>query len=729
MNLSTSRVGHVVAGSWPARLVVAGLAVKLVAWLAAYVLSPSRAEAVDTMATLLLLGGAGSFLIQALRLASRRLLWRVRRKLIISYIFIGFVPAILIAIFFLLGGLLLFSNFSSYLVQSRLTALTDRARAIATAAAADIRRNAGRDMARVLQRHRDSQVADYPGVSLAVVPLERDCGSRSAARRLEPGGTALAGPWDHVDPPQSVPAWISCDGFSGLLAYRVPGSSAASRDAPAVVAQGPPLEPATPLARSIVVPDPSEFGWAVVVDLPVNDAERRWVRSETGVEVTGTWRLPSGAEPLTGRPVFGLAAERETTVAERLPFPSILFVEFRDWATGVSGRLSIVMQISVGEIYNRISAAQGSIGDRSLGQGLLIALVVIGVLFLVIETMALIAGLALARSITRSVHGLFLGTERVQRADFTYKIAVTAQDQLGELARSFNSMTSSIEDLLRQAAEKKRLEEELRIAHEIQMSLLPQGDLQMPGVTVTALCVPAREVGGDYYDFLPLGARRLGVLIADVSGKGTSAALYMAELKGLVLSLGRIHSSPRELLIDANRIIGEHLDSRSFITMTYAVVDLDARTITYARAGHTPIIYLPGQPQLAGGVQILVPDGLVLGLKIDDGQLFERLLEEQTLPIRPGDLYLFFTDGITEAMNASDDCFGEQRLGRLVEDHAHLPPDELREQVLREVASFVDGAPQHDDMTMILLRIDDWPVRAEPSRASASEAEEVAEIQ
>src|SRR6202163_269297 len=166
---------------------------------------------------------------------------------------------------------------------------------------------------------------------------------------------------------------------------------------------------------------------------------------------------------------------------------------------------------------------------------------------------------------------------------------------------------ASIEDLRRQAAEKKRLEEELRIAHEIQMSLLPQGPLSMPGVSVTALCVPAREVGGDYYDFLPLDDHRVGVLVADVSGKGTSAALYMAELKGLMLSLSRIHSSPRELLIAANRIIAPHLDARSFITMIYAVIDLPARTMTYARAGHTPLIYLPGRPADAHGprVQIL----------------------------------------------------------------------------------------------------------------------------
>src|SRR5207248_2594108 len=224
-------------------------------------------------------------------------------------------------------------------------------------------------------------------------------------------------------------------------------------------------------------------------------------------------------------------------------------------------------------------------------------------------------------------------------------------------------------------------------AHEIQMSLLPQGPLLMPGLSVTALCVPAREVGGDYYDFFPLGDQRVGLLIADVSGKGTSAALYMAELKGLVLSLGRIHRSPRELLINANRIIAEHLDARSFITMTYALIDLRARTMTYARAGHTPLIYLPVRGphgEAPPRVQVLAPDGLVLGLKIDNGEMFERLLEEDTIRLNAGDLYVFFTDGITEAMNEQDDCFGEDRLGRLVEDHAHLPSAELRERVLRE---------------------------------------------
>ncbi len=267
-------------------------------------------------------------------------------------------------------------------------------------------------------------------------------------------------------------------------------------------------------------------------------------------------------------------------------------------------------------------------------------------------------------------------------------------------------MTASIEDLLIEAAEKKRMEEELRIAREIQMSLLPQGPLTMPGLSVTAVCVPAREVGGDYYDFFPLGDERLGVLIADVSGKGTSAALYMAELKGLVLSLSQIHSSPRELLMSANRIISNNLDARSFITMTYAIVDVRAKTMTYARAGHTPLMFVPGAGNRVRSAQVFVPEGMVVGLKLDEGQMFDRFLEERTVPIGAGDLYCFFTDGISEAMNAADDCYGETRLGRILEDHADLPSEELRERVLRDVAAFVGDAPQHDDMTMILLKVD-----------------------
>jgi serine phosphatase RsbU (regulator of sigma subunit) len=179
----------------------------------------------------------------------------------------------------------------------------------------------------------------------------------------------------------------------------------------------------------------------------------------------------------------------------------------------------------------------------------------------------------------------------------------------------------------------------------------------------------------------------------------------MAELKGLVLALSQAHASPRQLMIHANRIISTSLDSRSFITMTYAVIDASARTMTYARAGHTPLIHVAAAADGCRHAQVLVPDGMVLGLRIDRGERFERLLEEVTGPLTNGDLFVLFTDGISEAMNAQADCFGEGRLAQLVEEHGHLSSEELRERIVREIQTFVGGADQHDDMTMILLKV------------------------
>ena len=685
--------------SLPGRAIVVGLVVKLLVWLAGLALGavPAFLAVVDTVAGLAVSVGLSYFLYQLLALAKRRLLWRVRRKLILSYIFIGFVPALLIVAFFLLCGFLLFYNFSSYLVQSRLRAAGERARFLAESTAFEIQRDGGRDVAGILARRRAEVVAQYPDVSVALVPGVRSC--VGAASRPGPSFGAPApvnaGPWAHMDPPRAIPAWVPCDGFAGMLAYTHHVS--------------PEIEDAHLLLRAVAFPESPTPGYAVVVDVLINDAAKRQLRTETGVDLVGVTVLSSRqekeAQPLAGREGV---AEPAVPAASGLfsSLPSLM--EYRDWSSGAVGTLTVTTALNVSELYDRISAAEGKVG-RTFGQGLLLVLFVIGALFLIIEFIALVAGLALAKSLTGSVHELFAGTERVRQGDFTHKIAVTTNDQLGELAGSFNLMTASVEDLLQQAAEKKRLEEELRIAHDIQMSLLPQGPLLMPGLTVTAVCVPAREVGGDYYDFLPLDDHRVGVLIADVSGKGTSAALYMAELKGLVLSLCEIHSSPRDLLIAANRLIAPHLDARSFITMTYAVVDVRARTMSYARAGHTPLIYVPGGRGGAGSgtMRILVPEGMVVGLKLDHGEMFERLLREETIRLNRGDLCVFFTDGVSEAMNGADELFGEERLGALVQEHAHLPSDELRERVLREIAAFVGDAPQHDDMTMILLKVDD----------------------
>lgn len=696
---------HALLRTLPGRAILIGAAVKLVVFALTLVSQPPGfLRLLDTVASVALVAGGAYFLARGMALAQSRLLWRVRRKLIISYIFIGFVPVILIVAFFLLGGLLLFSNFSSYLLQTRLQSLTGQARAIASTTAVEIQRAGGRGVVSITSRRQAAIAEEFPGASIAVVPMDRPCENTDLpqAPAETPRPPVTAGPWAHVEPPRQLPTWVSCSGFQGLLAYANLDEPIPARAGSELVVNGQPVGRDVDLvARAIVMPDSAAPTYAVIVDLLVNDPVRNELRSETGVELATVRTMRDSAPVLRARRPVAIHTANDSMTS--LPGVSASFPEVVDWATGEtrSGTVVARMQLSIAEMYARMAAAQGAIG-----QGLLIVLLAIGVLFLIIEAIALVAGLALARSITGSVHELFTGTERVRLGDFGHKIAIRARDQLGELAASFNSMTASIEDLLRVEREKKRLEDELRIAHDIQMSLLPQGPLGFPGVSVTSVCVPAREVGGDYFDILPLDEHRVGVLIADVSGKGTSAALYMAEMKGLMLSLSRNHSSPRDLLCTANQIIADHLNSRSFITMIYAIIDTRARTLTWARAGHTPLLSCPGPNSPTPGLQLLAPDGMVLGLNLGDHAIFDRLLVEQTMPIHEGDIFVLYTDGISEAMNAADDCFGEERLGTIVEEHAHLPSDQLRERILREIAAFVGDAPQHDDMTMLLLRIE-----------------------
>ncbi|MBI2220033.1 MAG: SpoIIE family protein phosphatase [Acidobacteria bacterium] len=659
---------------------------------------PDGLAFVEAVATLVILGVLLLFVWRLARALRRRLLWRVRRKLILSYIFIGFVPALLIAMFFLVGAFLLFLNLSSYLFSDGYGSLLNTVQLMTGTTAAELSRtrNIEQGGGAILERRRNNLRNRYPEMSLAIVPLR-------------PGhGTVLAaGPWRHLEPPDAIPDWVIKRGeFRGTLA---------------MVHEDAPNEPELVL-RAVQLPEGADPAYAVVVDLPFDGEVIEALNDQTGIRVGGitiTANQTTRARPLLGRlrrAASAIVQPRPADAAQTAEGGtspgiwerSVAFLEYVDWQTGASGRASLSLDVTPRSLYARISGAHPAFGGSPLGQTFVVILVGIAALFVIIQLVALTMGVALARSITGAVHEMFAGTERVRQGDFTHRIAVKTQDQLGELAASFNTMTESIEHLLQTEAEKKRLEEELRIAREIQMSLLPRGPLSMPGLEVTALCVPAREVGGDYYDFFPLGEGRVAILVADVSGKGTSAALYMAELKGLLLSLAQRHQSPRELLIEVNRILSDNLDSRSFITMTYAVFDLNTATMTYCRAGHTPMIYLPARGPRRGLAQALLPGGLVVGLRIDGiGEKFTALLEEEHVPLDRGDVFVLYTDGVTEAMDGDQELFGEARLRRIVEEHGHLRSAELRERILREVESFVGEADQHDDLTLILVKVVD----------------------
>jgi phosphoserine phosphatase RsbU/P len=612
----------------------------------------------------------------------RLFLWRVRRKLILSYVFLGFVPVVLVVAFALAGGVVFYTNVAAYMFHEGFDDLVDNVQQIAETSAIEMGRSP--DAVRAgLERKYANLAAQYPALSLAAVPTSAPAGA---------GSVVAAGAWRHLPPPSSLPAWVtSAHGFKGVLALASPDPQGGKR-----------------LLIRAVAPTPAGDRM-VVADLPVDTDLVARLHDRTGTRMGAiTVSETGGARPLVSiEPILPAAAAAPATPrgdALSLFRQTVAFMDFTDWETGRAGRVSISLYAPLGRLYERLAAAQSAQLATALGgtwDGFLRALLLLGVLFLIIQGSALVMGAVLARSITSAVHQLFTGTERIRQGDFTHRIAIESHDQLGDLAESFNRMSASIEHLLHVQREKQRLDDELRIAREIQKSLLPVQPPRLDGLAVADLCEPAREVGGDYYDFFEVGPRQLGVLIADVSGKGTSAALYMAELKGLMLALSHKEPSPRRLLVDVNRRLADHLDNRSFITMTYLVLDLAAGTLTFARAGHTPLIVVSG-----GHSQVLAPEGMVLGLRLPGaGERFEQLLKEHTQPIQPGDVIVLYTDGITEAMDRDGELFGDGALARVLASHHGLDAAGIRERVVRDVKAFVGDAEPHDDMTMVVLKV------------------------
>ena len=246
--------------------------------------------------------------------------------------------------------------------------------------------------------------------------------------------------------------------------------------------------------------------------------------------------------------------------------------------------------------------------------------------------------------------------------------------------------------------EQERIKHELEIAREVQLKLLPGKMPRIPGFQFDGVCYPAQEVGGDYYDFFPLDERHIGIVIADVSGKGTSASFYMAEIKGMMSSLSSRFLSPKELLRELNVHVYENQDRRVFATMIYGVLDLDSKRFTFARAGHNSLLH----SVVDGRCKFITPLGIGLGL--ESGDVFDKTLEEEVLPLNAGDTVLLFTDGITEAMNSQKEMFGEERLLEVVRSNGVYDAVNLRKRILKAVETFVDGAHQHDDLTMVVIQ-------------------------
>jgi sigma-B regulation protein RsbU (phosphoserine phosphatase) len=400
-------------------------------------------------------------------------------------------------------------------------------------------------------------------------------------------------------------------------------------------------------------------------------------------------------------------------------------VSFPEPLTAINWKDDATLDGVYASVTSRPSLLYLRLFNTSLSVGTMVrdALIFIAVLFGVLELLAFLAAVRLNHTITRSVDNLYAGTVAIDGGNFTHRIPVKRRDQLGALSRSFNEMAASLERLMAEQREKQRMQSELAIAREVQANLFPHGQVSLPMLELHGKCVPARTVSGDYYDFLVSGTSGLGIALGDISGKGISAALLMATLYSAVrayrfageelitegaaslavpgrwragedeVECGELFEDPARMLALLNRHIYRSTQPEKYATLFLAHYDGLNQRLIYSNGGHLPPLLLRADDT----VTRLDRGGTVVGLL--DNMAWEHGAER----LSPGDILVAYSDGVTEPENDFGE-FGEERLLEVVRLHRHLPLETISAQVLHSLRSWIGDQEQPDDITLVLAR-------------------------
>lgn len=392
-------------------------------------------------------------------------------------------------------------------------------------------------------------------------------------------------------------------------------------------------------------------------------------------------------------------------------------LETTNWKTGKRHEAIVHVNSRPSLLYPRLF-------NSSLRVGNIFRDVLIGLasFFGFLELLAFIGAMRLNRTITKSIRDLYSATEAIDHGDFEHRIVVKRRDQLAALSQSFNNMAASLARLLEEQKEKQKLQSELAIAQEVQANLFPGANLQLGPLDVYGICLPARTVSGDYYDFLVLSEKSMGLALGDISGKGISAALLMATLYSAVRAYrfaghemalaaqsllakagqqngdfdaesGRLFTQPASVMRLLNRHLYRSTQPEKYATLFLAHLEVETRQLTYANGGQLPPLLLRGD----GSVDRMDRGGTVVGLI--DNVVYEQGVEE----MYPGDILIAYSDGVTEPENEFGD-FGEERLVEVVQRHRHLPLDVIAGQVMHSLRGWIGDQEQPDDITLVLAR-------------------------
>jgi sigma-B regulation protein RsbU (phosphoserine phosphatase) len=604
------------------------------------------------------------FVVRFLPWVRNHLLWRLRNRLIVAYILIAVVPVVLLLSMAALGAYGIYLQLGAHLLhdglQQRTNMVAGDGEAIASAIEDEVNRGASLY---------DDAVLARPEVAVLI----------AAAHREWPDVRVLLNRGQHL-----VDSGNGSE-YSGIVEFehQIWIASAQKRSThagPLFVLVGAPVTPEFLDSLS------SELGPIQMMLLQPASAKPR-----NGISIEIQNRLYIlGQEVLSRRRTLGPPAN---WLDVRVNGASTLEALHHDPGSDPSPAPVLAsFALRPSAINRRLLTSVGAVGPLLVN-----LLLLAGIIFFALEMGALVTGIVLTRTITRAVGDLYDATLRVRRGDFSHRIRVHQHDQLGALGESFNEMTASVSELIQEQQQRQRLENELSIAREVQQQLFPHTLPQLPGLQLAAICRPARSVSGDYYDFIPLGPSRLGIALADISGKGISAALLMASLQASLRSNAMLdgHGGTAQLVERLNHQLFKNTSDDRYATFFYAVYDSEAKTLTYTNAGHLAPFFVN-----AGKVQQLDEGGTVVGL-------FEEFSYTQgSLKVEPGSMLVAFSDGLTEPENVYGEEFGLERLKEEVMRQVNVPPPRAAENLIAAAEQWAGSAEQADDMTVVVVRMD-----------------------
>ncbi len=305
-----------------------------------------------------------------------------------------------------------------------------------------------------------------------------------------------------------------------------------------------------------------------------------------------------------------------------------------------------------------------------------------------------------ALSIIKPVQRIVSDVIAMANGDYSKRSKVTSNDEIGVLASAVNELAESLQEAEESKDVVSQIKDDMSVAGEIQQLLLPDMMPKIPTVEIYPHYQPAGKLGGDYYDFIPVDPDHLGIVIADVSGKGISGSMIMGIFRSILRRFAESNTSTLEVLVKTNELLSRDIKRGLFVTAYYIILDIRTNKITFSCAGHTPMIIYRAT---SGSVELVKPNGMALGF--DTGLVFNRQIQQHELRLMPGDRVMLYTDGVIDTVNRRGDKFGENRFYKAVKENAGSSSKELLREVVAQLDDFRGRAEPADDVTMVTFRI------------------------